>query len=311
MKKLLLPFLALLLLMSCEEESFHETDLQKDIAEISREGGASNARRSGKIDVCHKGDIINVSVNAIKAHQGHGDAIDMDGDGYFDIDNSCSATDCDDSDASVNPDATEVPYDGIDNDCDPATLDDDLDEDGFTIDEDCDDTDADVNPDAAEVPYDGIDNDCDPATLDDDLDQDGFNIDEDCDDTDAAVNPDAEEVPYDGVDNDCDAATLDDDLDQDGYNLDEDCDDTNPDLNVDCGDPCLDEAINQVTAEILGLGGSDLSTTITGPNTFFILWNSGGRNGRGCIKTTAEATGDPGTGCGFTNRFHNNVPCSS
>jgi beta propeller repeat protein len=38
--------------------------------------------------------------------------IDGDGDAYF------SDVDCDDSDASVNPGATEVCYDGIDNDCD-------------------------------------------------------------------------------------------------------------------------------------------------------------------------------------------------
>ncbi|MEO0602866.1 MAG: hypothetical protein AAF211_15605, partial [Myxococcota bacterium] len=35
----------------------------------------------------------------------------------------------------------EVPYDGIDNDCDPDTRDDDLDEDGFVLANDCDDTD--------------------------------------------------------------------------------------------------------------------------------------------------------------------------
>ncbi|MEM6929146.1 MAG: hypothetical protein AAF602_19565, partial [Myxococcota bacterium] len=41
------------------------------------------------------------------------------------------------------PDATgpEVPYDGIDNDCDPDTRDDDLDRDGFVLASDCDDTD--------------------------------------------------------------------------------------------------------------------------------------------------------------------------
>lgn len=45
----------------------------------------------------HKGQIINVSVNSLKGHQGHGDAIDMDGDGYSDIENSCSEVDCDDT----------------------------------------------------------------------------------------------------------------------------------------------------------------------------------------------------------------------
>ena len=63
------------------------------------------------------------------------------------------------------------------------------------------------------------------------------------------------------------------------------------------------------SAEIQALGGTNLSPTITGANTFSIFWSSG-RDGRSCIETTAEATGDPETGCGYINRFHNNVPCS-
>ena len=74
--------------------------------------------------------------------------------------------DCDDTDAEVNPGLSEVYYDGRDNDCDPATIDDDQDADGFTDDgtgtgEDCDDTTAAVNPDAQEVVTDPIDYDCD------------------------------------------------------------------------------------------------------------------------------------------------------
>ena len=45
-------------------------------------------------------------------------ATDGDGDGFY------STSDCDDSDASVYPGATEVWYDGTDQDCDGA---DDLD----------------------------------------------------------------------------------------------------------------------------------------------------------------------------------------
>ena len=49
---------------------------------------------------------------------------DADADGYDATD------DCDDGDATVHPGADEVAYDGVDNDCDPSTADDDLDGDG-------------------------------------------------------------------------------------------------------------------------------------------------------------------------------------
>ncbi|MBK9370921.1 MAG: hypothetical protein IPN01_32290 [Deltaproteobacteria bacterium] len=58
---------------------------------------------------------------------------DADGDGLL------AAEDCDDGDPTLGGD--ELPYDGIDNDCDPLTLDDDLDGDGFALAEDCDDGD--------------------------------------------------------------------------------------------------------------------------------------------------------------------------
>jgi len=68
--------------------------------------------------------------------------------------------DNDDSDAGVNPGATEVPYNGKDDDCNPATPDDDLDQDGYLLASDCDDNDAAVHPGATEV-CNGIDDDCD------------------------------------------------------------------------------------------------------------------------------------------------------
>jgi MYXO-CTERM domain-containing protein len=123
--------------------------------------------------------------------------LDADGDGFGDIGSdqvlSCTPvpgrvpnrTDCDDSDATINPEALEL-CDGLDNDCDGAP-DDGLDfiqyyrdsdndtfgaasseefacappgDDFVTVAGDCNDADPQVSPNAVEI-CDGIDNDCD------------------------------------------------------------------------------------------------------------------------------------------------------
>lgn len=186
---------------------------------------------------------------------------DGDGDGY------AACEECDDSDGSVNPDATEI-CDERDNDCDTLIDDDDdsldsttgdqffadRDGDGFgnpdlsvrqcvapkgyiTDDGDCDDADATSNPDGTEV-CDGADNDCDGSVDEDatdlqtwyaDGDGDGYgdastSVEEctqpsdytadssDCDDSRAVVYPGAPEF-CDGLDNDCDRDTDEDPVD--------------------------------------------------------------------------------------------------
>jgi len=81
--------------------------------------------------------------------------VDNDGDGFN------SDIDCDDNNPNINPDEMEIVYNGIDDDCDPTTLDDDLDQDGFSITDDCDDDNPDINPNAEEIPNNDIDEDCD------------------------------------------------------------------------------------------------------------------------------------------------------
>jgi FG-GAP-like repeat/Putative metal-binding motif len=163
----------------------------------------SLALAGSKVDVCHKGKMLNISGSALSAHFGHDDSLpltwylDTDGDGYGDplaASTACAQPagtvsndeDCDPDDAAVNPGATEV-CNGFDDDCDGSS-------DG---------------PDAA-----------DATVFYGDLDGDGFGNasdselactqpggtstnDDDCNDANAAVNPAALETCSNG-DDDCD-----------------------------------------------------------------------------------------------------------
>jgi hypothetical protein len=154
---------------------------------------------------------------------------DVDSDGYKSID--YGGTDCDDNDQDINPGETEIPYDGIDNDCSTETPDDDLDGDTFGIQNDCDDENADIHPSATEV-CDGVDNNCN-AAIDEsgaegeeiwyaDDDGDGYgdpnnsisacvqpdegyaSNSEDCNDRDGAANPEGVETCATAYDDNCD-----------------------------------------------------------------------------------------------------------
>ena len=191
--------------------------------------------------------------------------IDGDGDGVF------AGEDCDDSDASVFPDADEI-CNGIDDNCDnqvdndpidATTYTEDADGDGFGGEggatakacekpsgyaasaDDCDDSRDDIYPEAAEADCtDPVDYNCDGSVGYEDVDSDGVPACEDCDDADADAAPGLDEVVYDGIDNDCDVATLDDDLDQDGSIGADDCDDADPDVNPDADEVAYDGVDN-------------------------------------------------------------------
>ena len=129
---------------------------------------------------------------------------DLDGDGYGDASTevfACEAPegfvadgeDCDDTDSSINPAATEI--------CDAADTDEDCD--GVA-----DDADASVDSTTMALWYADGDGDSygDPATTlaACDLPAGYLADDTDCDDTDSSINPAATEICDDRLDNDCD-----------------------------------------------------------------------------------------------------------
>ena len=124
---------------------------------------------------------------------------DDDGDGY-----SENQGDCNDSNDTINPQATEV-CDGLDNDCDTLVDDEDASLDGATGSEYFTDNDGDGFGD-----IEGSDWYCE---VPESMVQNG----DDCNDENADIHPEAIEL-CDGIDNDCDFL-----IDADDPNIEEDC----------------------------------------------------------------------------------------
>ncbi len=244
------------------------------------DGTPNDGLQSCSVEVCdgtdNDGDGL-VDEGFDQDQAGGVDCTDDDGDGYSEMEG-----DCDDTSAQTYPGATDIPYDGTDQDCIGGDLA-DLDHDGYPSQDaggpDCDDSNPSIHPGAPEK-CDAKDNDCngevDEGTdLDgiggpdcDDQDGDGYSEQEgDCGDEDPSVYPVAQEIPYDGVDQDCSGADL-TDVDGDGIDATAaggaDCLDDDPQSYPGAEEWCdgRDNDCDETTDEGFdddGIGGPDCS----------------------------------------------------
>lgn len=236
--------------------------------------GAPEQCGNGLDDDCQNGDLACQQACA-----------DEDGDG-FGLGSGCLGPDCDDTNASINPNASEICGDAINQDCTGGDLAcpeecEDADRDGFGVGRgclgaDCDDGNGGINPAAWDLPGDGIDQDCSGADLVlpedcEDRDRDGYGVGAgclgaDCDDGDPRINAGREEICGNATDDNCDDIDLTCapvgegdcvDLDGDGYGEGAclrggfDCDDMNAAINPGAQDTCngIDDNCNQLVDE--------------------------------------------------------------
>jgi MYXO-CTERM domain-containing protein len=205
--------------------------------------GGTEVRGDGVDQDCDGGDTCYADADRDGYGVASGSVVSADLD-CADAGESASASDCDDTSAVISPAASEIPADGIDQDCstgDSCYVDADGDSYGSSItvvsadldcldsgeaavSSDCNDRAVTIHPGGVEVKANGIDEDCDNGdTCYADTDFDAYgsttayasvdldcadvgesSVNTDCDDTANAVHPAAPETPIDGIDQDCD-----------------------------------------------------------------------------------------------------------
>ena len=250
---------------------------------------------------------------------------DNDGDGYGVGAGCTGAEDCDDSNAAVNPAASETAYDGLNNDCDLVTPDDDLDGDGHVLASDCDDLDPNIHPTATEL-CDTVDSNCngslvdsfpdndgdfDPDCTDPDDDNDGDPDGSDCNPFDPGIGSNAVDLECNGIDEDCvdgdhcptnPCSCTDQDVDgwYSGTCTDSAC--VNMSQDGDCDDG--DSSVNPGAAETADYVDNDCDGDID-DGLRILLDRLHGSNGYDCLNGAAEwdhCFSTNGTDCVGTNQ---------